>query len=102
MIALDVGVTSIECDVHLTRDDVVVIFHDAEITDRLCAPRLGLVNPLVRSLTLEQLRGFSVGPAAPPVSAAASRAITAKKTGKRWPSCTTMMTPKCAPTAWEL
>ena len=52
-IALDLGVSSIETDVHLTRDDVPILFHDA---------RLG--PALVRSLTLAQIRVHRVdGPA---------------------------------------
>lgn len=51
-IALDVGVTSIETDVHLTRDDVPVLFHDSNLSTA--------AKPLVRSLTLEQLRAHRV------------------------------------------
>jgi glycerophosphoryl diester phosphodiesterase len=54
-IALDCGVASIETDVHLTGDDLPVLVHD---------PRLGPDGPLVRELTLAQLRTFRVpGPA---------------------------------------
>ncbi len=72
-IALDVGVTSIETDVHLSRDDVAVLFHDSHLTDRLCTPSPGAAAPLVRSLTLEQLRGYRIGPAAQTVTPAAQR-----------------------------
>ena len=51
-IALDLGVTSIETDVHMTRDDVVVLIHDARITNDA---------PLVRTLTLSQLRIWRIG-----------------------------------------
>jgi glycerophosphoryl diester phosphodiesterase len=62
--ALDLGVTSIETDVHLTRDGVPVLYHDPAISDRLCqltpgssspAPK---TQPLIRTLTLAQLRGY--------------------------------------------
>jgi glycerophosphoryl diester phosphodiesterase len=62
--ALDVGVTSIETDVHLTRDGVPVIYHDAAITSRVCRLRRGQTTPdpagepLVSSLTLAELRGY--------------------------------------------
>jgi glycerophosphoryl diester phosphodiesterase len=62
--ALDVGVTSIETDVHLTRDGVPVLFHDEKITPRLCRLRRGQTSPdpatepLVSSLTLTELRGY--------------------------------------------
>ena len=60
-IALDLGVTSIETDVHLTRDGVAILFHDAEISARLCTP--SPATPLlVSSLTLAELRGYRIGP----------------------------------------
>jgi glycerophosphoryl diester phosphodiesterase len=62
--AFDAGVTSIETDIHLTRDDVPILVHDPAVSDRLCcllpgttAPDPGLVPP-VRSLTLAQMRGY--------------------------------------------
>jgi glycerophosphoryl diester phosphodiesterase len=63
-VALDHGVTAIETDVHLTRDDVPVLCHDPHITERLCkllpnrnaAPPTD--RPMVRSLTLEELRCY--------------------------------------------
>src|SRR5262245_41350734 len=47
--ALDAGVTSIETDLHLTRDDRVVLCHDPVVGGRL-----------VRQQTLEELRRFRV------------------------------------------
>jgi glycerophosphoryl diester phosphodiesterase len=65
-IALDLGVASIETDLHLTRDDHVVLFHDSEITERVCSmlsssgsPAI-TTKPPVRSLTLEHLRNYRV------------------------------------------
>jgi glycerophosphoryl diester phosphodiesterase len=63
-IALDVGVSSIETDIHLTRDGVPVIYHDAAISARLCRRARGSTSPdpaaepLVSSLTLAELRGY--------------------------------------------
>jgi glycerophosphoryl diester phosphodiesterase len=62
--ALDMGVTSLETDIHLTRDQVPVLFHDAEIGEKVCIRLAGSgappaeARPPVRSLTLEQLRGY--------------------------------------------
>ena len=57
-IALGHGVASIETDVHLTRDDIAVLIHDARPTPDAA---------LVRELTLAQLRAYRVpGPAHPP------------------------------------
>lgn len=63
--ALDAGVTSIETDLHLSRDGAPVLFHDAFITAPLCARALAgapdpAEQPLVSSLTLEQLRCYRV------------------------------------------
>jgi glycerophosphoryl diester phosphodiesterase len=62
--AFDAGVTTVETDLHLTRDGVVVLSHDAVLTGRLCralAPNavpLG-ERPAVRALTLEQVRLYA-------------------------------------------
>jgi glycerophosphoryl diester phosphodiesterase len=51
-IALDLGVDSIETDVHLTQDDVIVLFHDPVVTAES--------KPLVRSLPRAALRELRV------------------------------------------
>jgi glycerophosphoryl diester phosphodiesterase len=58
-LAFDLGVTSIETDLHLTRDGVPVLFHDAAITGNLCSPSPTAPRP-ISSLTLAELRGFRV------------------------------------------
>jgi len=63
-VALDLGVSSIETDVHLTRDGVPILCHDPEVSERLCRLVPGSTSPppapglLVSSLTLAQLRGY--------------------------------------------
>jgi glycerophosphoryl diester phosphodiesterase len=63
-VAFDLGVSSIETDVHLTRDGVPILTHDASIHARLCRllPRSIAPEPasqsLISSLTLAQLRGY--------------------------------------------
>lgn len=63
-LALDCGVTSIETDLHLSRDGVPIISHDPWITEKLCsvgADKGGphpSVQPLISTLDLEQLRGY--------------------------------------------
>jgi glycerophosphoryl diester phosphodiesterase len=59
-VALDVGVNSIETDLHLTRDGFVVLVHDAEVSERLFqpvrqSPILGC-SPAISSLNLSDLR----------------------------------------------
>jgi glycerophosphoryl diester phosphodiesterase len=64
-VALDFGVTSIETDVHLTGDDIPVLIHDPAVNERLCRRLPGCPapepagHPLVRSLTLLQVRGYA-------------------------------------------
>jgi glycerophosphoryl diester phosphodiesterase len=63
-IALDLGVTSIETDVHLTREGQPILIHDAAINPQLSIrlPRVNVpdpaAQPLVSSLTLAQLRSY--------------------------------------------
>jgi len=62
--ALDAGATSIETDVHLTRDGVPILTHDPVVSERLFRLTPGSSSPqpsdhlLVRSLTLSELRGY--------------------------------------------
>ncbi len=62
--ALDYGMTAIETDVHLTRDNVPLLSHDPYISERLCSLLPGRTapepagHPAVRSLSLEQLRCY--------------------------------------------
>ena len=63
-VAFDIGVTTIETDLHLTRDDVVVLSHDPFLISRHCrevSPNaVPLANrPSVRSLTLAQIRCYA-------------------------------------------
>src|SRR5947209_5074989 len=63
-VAFDLGVTSIETDVHLTCDGVPILTHDASIQARLCRLLPGSTapdpasQPLVSTLTCSQLRGY--------------------------------------------
>lgn len=65
-LAFDLGVSSIETDLHLSADDVPVLVHDPHINPALCVNRPGhaspdvSLRPLVRSLSLAQLRGYRV------------------------------------------
>jgi glycerophosphoryl diester phosphodiesterase len=63
-VAFDLGVSSVETDVHLSRDGVPILFHDAHITDQLCrrspggGPPFPCHRPLLSSLSLAQLRHY--------------------------------------------
>jgi glycerophosphoryl diester phosphodiesterase len=63
-VALDLGVTSIETDVHLTREGLPILFHDADINPQLCRRLPGAAapdpasQPLISCLTVVQLRNY--------------------------------------------
>jgi glycerophosphoryl diester phosphodiesterase len=63
-LAIDLGVHTIETDLHLTLDGVPILTHDPAITERLCRRLPGTRtpppedHPLVRSLSLEQVRTY--------------------------------------------
>jgi glycerophosphoryl diester phosphodiesterase len=48
------GIRCFETDIHCTRDGVLVLAHDPDIS------RLTGVNELIRNLTLEQLQGYEI------------------------------------------
>jgi glycerophosphoryl diester phosphodiesterase len=59
--ALDAGVTTIETDLHLTADGVVVLCHDPRLTSPPCSPIPSAQDrPAVSRLTLQELRGYRV------------------------------------------
>src|SRR5690242_15277637 len=63
-VAFDLGVTTVETDVHLTRDKIPILIHDASIHPQLCRPLAESASadpsrrPLVSTLTLSELRGY--------------------------------------------
>jgi glycerophosphoryl diester phosphodiesterase len=62
-VALDIGVTTVETDVHLTADGVPVLVHDHYLSERVCqalpgAPLPPAARPAVASLSLEQLKCY--------------------------------------------
>ncbi len=63
--ALDLGVTTIECDMAITRDGVVVIHHDLwlnpDITRGPDGKWLEQRGPAIAELTFEELRKYDVG-----------------------------------------
>ena len=63
--ALDIGVTTIETDVGITRDGVAVIAHDhrlnAALTRGTDGKWLAAAGPALRSLSLAELKAYDVG-----------------------------------------
>jgi glycerophosphoryl diester phosphodiesterase len=64
--ALEIGVTTLELDIGVTADGVVVISHDPYLNPAIARDRSGnwlggAKGPLIRALTLAQLQDFDVG-----------------------------------------
>jgi glycerophosphoryl diester phosphodiesterase len=63
--ALDIGVTTLELDIHLTSDGVPVITHDPQLNPALTRAAGGQwvaePPPLIMSMTLAQLQAYDVG-----------------------------------------
>jgi glycerophosphoryl diester phosphodiesterase len=62
--ALENGVDTLEMDMHVTKDDQIVITHDPYLNAEICVDSAGLRirnKILVRSLTLTELRKFDCG-----------------------------------------
>lgn len=65
--ALDLGVTTLELDLHLSKDDQVIIWHDAVVSADKCRLKAEAPNhipnpdtsPLIRSLTAADLSWFA-------------------------------------------
>lgn len=74
--ALAIGVTTLELDVAMTRDDVLVVSHDRKLNpDHTRGPDgqfLDREGPAIRSLTLAELRRYDVGGLKPGTDYAAS------------------------------
>ena len=62
--AFDAGVSTVETDLHLTADGLPLVCHDHALSERLCGLVPGASGPdpatcpLVRALTLVELRGY--------------------------------------------
>lgn len=64
--ALDIGVTTLELDIGVTADGVVVVAHDPYLNPLITRDAggqwlSGAKGPLLKSLTLSQLQGYDVG-----------------------------------------
>lgn len=57
-LALDLEVTTLELDVHLTADDVVVVWHDPTVSSKKCSGAGPDDAPAIRALSRAQLSAF--------------------------------------------
>ena len=88
--AITLGVTTLELDIALTADDVVVVSHDMALnpdhTRDATGAWLPATGPLIRSLTLAQLQAYDVGRLRPGSKYAEQFATQTPKDGERIPT----------------
>lgn len=88
--AIEIGVSTLELDIGLTADDVVVIAHDPQLNPDLARDAQGAwladKGPALRSLTLAQLQGYDVGRIKPDSNYAKQFAQQRGRDGLRMPS----------------
>ena len=91
-IALSIGVTTLELDLAMTRDDVLVVSHDRRLNpDHARGPDgkfLDAEGPAIRSLTLAEVQRYDVGRLKPGTSYAASLPEQRPADGARIPALT--------------
>lgn len=88
--AITLGVTTLELDIALTADDVVVVSHDMALnpdhTRDATGAWLPAAGPLIRSLTLAQVQAYDVGRLRPGSQYAEQFAAQTPKDGERIPT----------------
>jgi glycerophosphoryl diester phosphodiesterase len=89
--ALEIGVTTLELDVGVTADGVVVISHDPYLNPAFTRDPsgqwlAGARGPLIKSLTLAQLQGYDVGRINPDTPYARTFATQQQRDGTRIPT----------------
>lgn len=89
--ALEIGVTTLELDVGVTADGAVVIAHDSYLNPAFTRDATGqwlagARGPLIRSLSLAQLRSYDVGRINPDASYARSFGTQQPRDGTRIPT----------------
>jgi glycerophosphoryl diester phosphodiesterase len=103
--ACAIGVTGIELDVHLTADSVLVVHHDYTLhpdhtRDAAGAYSIGEPRPLLRQLTVAQLRMYDVGQLRPGSDYAKRHPLQEPHSGERVPTLDEVITlfkAECAP-----
>ena len=88
--ALDIGVTTLELDIGMTRDGVVVIHHDArlnpDIARNAAGSWLAAPGPRLRDLSFAQLSAYNVGMLRPGSAYAQGHPEQTPREGERIPS----------------
>ncbi len=93
--AMSIGVTTLELDVCVTSDDIVVITHyyrlEPEITRKANGKWLSETGPAIRSLSLKELKTYDVGRLNPGRSYQADFPEQVAKDGTRIPTLTELL-----------
>lgn len=87
--ALDLGVTTLETDLAITRDDVVVISHDPLLNPdltRLDGQWIAIAGPIIQSLSLAELKRYDIGRTNPASKYAQQFAEQKAVDGERFPT----------------
>jgi glycerophosphoryl diester phosphodiesterase len=88
--ALEIGVTTLEMDVAVTADGVVVVSHDPALNPAIARDAAGRWlqgrGPLIRTLTYDELRAFDVGRIDPASSYARRFPAQSPRDGERVPT----------------
>ena len=89
--ALEIGVSTLELDIGISADDVVVISHDPYLNPAITRDAdgrwlAGAKGPLIRSLTLAQLQAYDVGRINPESSYAKTFSTQQPRDGTRMPT----------------
>lgn len=87
--AIEIGVSTLETDVAVTADDVLVISHDSDLNPAIVRDAHGLWlterGPAIRSLTLAQLAQYDIGRINPTSGYAHSLPLQLARDGERFP-----------------
>lgn len=88
--AIDLGVTTLETDLAVTKDGVLVITHDPDLNPALVRGANGLWlqarGPAIRALTLAELKGYDVGRVNPSTSYGRQWPLQLARDGERIPT----------------
>lgn len=59
--AIGIGVEALELDLAVTKDNVLVVSHDPELSEKICVAPAGVKTRVIRQLTLAEVTQFDCG-----------------------------------------
>jgi glycerophosphoryl diester phosphodiesterase len=87
--ALDIGVTTLETDLAVTKDDIIVISHDPDLNPALVREGIAWIGsrgPAIRTLTLAELKRYDIGRVDPSTGYARQWPQQVARDGERFPT----------------